>query len=207
MPPRFIIFYVLPLPHSPLHTPPAACSAHPRPMPRAPSTSHRTHLTPCHALFRPSSHTLSPLVTHSPVPRHTISHPSSHSLPPLVTQSPTPRHALSHPSSRTLPLLVKHIQLYHYDAATTTTPHHRIHTLLRNGPFRNTIRPISQHDSAHFRTQNNPFCNTLSISAIRQCTTNTRTRTSNFIKKNLRIHPNILTFAVANLSQAVKSDL
>lgn len=163
MPPRFIIFYVLPLPHSPLHTPPAACSAHPRPMPRAPSTSHRTHLTTCHALLRPSS--------------------------------------------RTLPLLVKHIQLYHYDAATTTKPHHRIHTLLRNGPFHHAKRPISQHDSAHFRTQNNPFCNTLSISAIRQCTTNTRTRTSNFIKKNLRIHPNILTFAVANLSQAVKSDL
>lgn len=185
MPPRFIIFYVLPLPHSPLHTPPAACSAHPRPMPRAPSTSHRTHLTPCHALLRPSSRT----------------------LPSLVTQSPTPRHALSHPSSRTLPLLVKHIQLYHYDAATTTKPHHRIHTHLRNGPFHHAKRPISRHDSAHFRTRNGPFCNTLSISAIRQCTTNTRTRTSNFIKKNLRIHPNIITFAVANLSQAVKSDL
>ena len=207
MPPRFIIFYVLPLPHSPLHTPPAACSAHPRPMPRAPSTSHRTHLTTCHALFRPSSHTLSPLVTHSPVPRHALSRPSSHSLPPLVTQSPTPRHALSHPSSRTLPLLVKHIQLYHYDAATTTKPHHRIHTHLRNGPFHHAKRPISQHDSAHFRTRNDPFCNTLSISTIHQRAAITKIRTSNFIKKNLRIHPNILTFAVANLSQAVKSDL
>ena len=130
MPPRFIIFYVLPLPHSPLHTPPAACSAHPRPMPRAPSTSHRTHLTPCHALLRPSSRT----------------------LPSLVTQSPPPRHALSHPSSRTLPLLVKHIQLYHYNAATTTKPHHRIHTLLRNGPFRNTIRPILERKITRFAT-------------------------------------------------------
>ena len=164
-------------------------------------------LAPCHA--PPLLHTahISPLVTHSSAPRHTPSHPSSRTLPSLVTQSPTPRHALSHPSSRTLPLLVKHIQLYHYDAATTTNTHHRIHTLLQNGPFHRAKRPISQHDSAHFRTRNDPFCNTLSISAIRQCTTNTRTRTSNFIKKNLRIHPNILTFAVANLSQAVKSDL
>ena len=200
MPPRFIIFYVLPLPHSPLHTPPAACSAHPRPMPRAPSTSHRTHLTPCHALFRPSSRTLSPLVTQSPTPRHALSHPSSRTLPSLVTQSPTPRHALSLSLS-------KHIQLYHYDAATTTKPHHRIHTLLRNGPFHRAKRPISQHDSAHFRTRNDPFCNTLSISTIHQRAAITKIRTSNFIKKNLRIHPNIITFAVANLSQAVKSDL
>ena len=146
-----------------------------------------------------AAHTLAPC--HAPPLLHTAH------ISPLVTHSSAPRHAPSHPSSRTLPLLVKHIQLYHYDAATTTKPHHRIHTHLRNGPFHHAKRPISQHDSAHFRTQNNPFCNTLSISAIRQCTTNTRTRTSNFIKKNLRIHPNILTFAVANLSQAVKSDL
>ena len=164
-------------------------------------------LAPCHA--PPLLHTahISPLVTHSSAPRHTPSHPSSRTLPSLVTHSPVPRHTVSHPSSRTLPLLVKHIQLYHYDAATTTKPHHRIHTHLRNGPFHHAKRPISQHDSAHFRPRNDPFCNTLSISTIRQCTTNTRTRTSNFIKKNLRIHPNILTFAVANLSQAVKSDL
>ena len=146
-----------------------------------------------------AAHTLAPC--HAPPLLHTAH------ISPLVTHSSAPRHALSRPSSHCLPLLVKHIQLYHYDAATTTKPHHRIHTLLRNGPFHHAKRPISQHDSAHFRTQNNPFCNTLSISAIRQCTTNTRTRTSNFIKKNLRIHPNILTFAVANLSQAVKSDL
>ena len=185
---------------APCHAPPLLHTAHISPL-----VTHSS--APRHALSRPSSHSLPPLATHSPTPRHALSRPSSHSLPPLVTHSPTPRHALSHPSSRTLPLLVKHIQLYHYDAATTTKPHHRIHTHLRNGPFHHAKRPISRHDSAHFRTRNGPFCNTLSISAIRQCTTNTRTRTSNFIKKNLRIHPNILTFAVANLSQAVKSDL
>ena len=146
-----------------------------------------------------AAHTLAPC--HAPPLLHTAH------ISPLVTHSSAPRHTPSHPSSHSLPLLVTHIQLYHYDAASTTTPHHRIHTLLRNGPFHRAKRPISQHDSAHFRTRNDPFCNTLSISAIRQCTTNTRTRTSNFIKKNLRIHPNILTFAVANLSQAVKSDL
>ena len=144
MPPRFIIFYVLPLPHSPLHTPPAACSAHPRPLPRSPSPSPRTHPTPCHALSHPASHTLSPLVTQSPTPRHALSHPSSHSLPPLVTHPLTPRHALSRPSSHCLPLLVKHIQLYHYNAATTTNTHHRIHTLLRNGPFHHAKRAVLQ---------------------------------------------------------------
>ena len=109
-------------------------------------------LAPCHA--PPLLHTahISPLVTHSSAPRHTPSHPSSRTLPSLVTQSPTPRHALSHPSSRTLPLLVKHIQLYHYDAATTTNTHHRIHTLLRNGPFRNTIRPILERKITCFAT-------------------------------------------------------
>ena len=135
MPPRFIIFYVLPLPHSPLHTPPAACSAHPRPMPRAPSTSHRTHLTTCHALFRPSSHTLSPLVTHSPVPRHTVSHPSSRTLPPIVTHSPSPcqTHTI-------IPLRCRHNH-----KAPPPNPH----------PF--AKRPISPRETAHFATRFGPF--------------------------------------------------
>ena len=152
MPPRFIIFYVLPLPHSPLHTPPAACSAHPRPMPRAPSTSHRTHLTPCHALFRPSSHTLSPLVTHSPVPRHTISHPSSRTLPPLVTHSPVPRHTVSLSLSNTYNYTITMPPQPQIPTTESTPFCETAHFTTRNGPFRNTIRPILERKTTRFAT-------------------------------------------------------
>ena len=130
MPPRFIIFYVLPLPHSPLHTPPAACSAHPRPMPRAPSTSHRTHLTTCHALFRPSSRTLPSLVTQSPTPRHALSLSLSNTYNYTITMPPQPQIL-----------------------TTESTPFCKTaHFTARNGPFRNTIRPILEREMARFAT-------------------------------------------------------
>ena len=152
MPPRFIIFYVLPLPHSPLHTPPAACSAHPRPMPRAPSTSHRTHLTTCHALLRPSSRTLPSLVTQSPTPRHALSRPSSRTLPSLVTQSPTPRHALSLSLSNTYNYTITMPPQPQSPTTESTPICETAHFTTRNGPFRNTIRPILESEMTRFAT-------------------------------------------------------
>ena len=131
-------------------------------------------LAPCHA--PPLLHTahISPLVTHSSAPRHTPSHPSSRTLPSLVTQSPTPRHALSHPSSRTLPSLVtqsptpRHAlslslsNTYNYTITmppqpqiltTESTPFCKTaHFTARNGPFRNTIRPILEREMTRFAT-------------------------------------------------------
>ena len=136
----------------------------------------------------------------------------------VLPRTPTPhraRHpplaAHAHPLPRTLPPLTMHALSRHYGATASTMIYHCIRTHLRNGPFRNTKRPVSQRDSARFRARNSPFCNALYINIIRQCTAGTRqaqkTRILNFTKKNLRIRSNIITFAVANLSQAVKSDL
>ena len=109
-------------------------------------------LAPCHA--PPLLHTahISPLVTHSSTPRHTPSHPSSHSLPPLVTHSPTPRHALSLSLSNTYNYTIT-MPPQPQSLTTESTPFcETAHFTARNGPFRNTIRPILERKTTRFAT-------------------------------------------------------